>query len=397
MQFGFHKDQILSLIKGLEHQVRGIHVLVPPSLSDKWSSKGWRGQGPDWWRDLRTLDGFSLLTHGLGQQRLAQSVKIATYHGAPIGLLIKLTNDWEISIRWGTGNYSSNRYSDSPPEVEVENAEVAVILPNGEFGRTDWGDQVVAHVTYPQVVKAINWISLRSPDLSLIPEEDSDAFWQALWDCWEDENEQNKTKGPHSPRKEASMDADSKNEDLTIPLDDLTSTKLLGDRIHDTIDTLNRTREAMHRALEGDLTKGPDIDETVRLSRDLAEANDRLLQQLQVVNSWSHRMTDGEADRAALERKVKDLEQEIRDKEDLDREAIEEALEEKCSDLQVLDTWDKVEEVDTILSNKGIDDSELEDRLDTEDLREVLQEIRDKCEGAVNAAQAAKDLANENL
>jgi len=307
----------------------------------------------------------------------------------PLGYSIKLLNEWVLSVRWGAGNYCSNQDMVESCKSHSPDAEVAFYMPNGERGRIQESDTVLGGVSPVQLVKIIQWMKMR---LTCSYTSDAPA-WEKLWDLLNTEY----AKGPHSPRKEASMDADSKNEDLTIPLDDLTSTKLLGDRIHDTIDTLNRTREAMHRALEGDLTKGPDIDETVRLSRDLAEANDRLLQQLQVVNSWSHRMTDGEADRAALERKVKDLEQEIRDKEDLDREAIEEALEEKCSDLQVLDTWDKVEEVDTILSNKGIDDSELEDRLDTEDLREVLQEIRDKCEGAVNAAQAAKDLANENL
>jgi len=76
------------------------------------------------------------------------------------GFQIKFQNGCTISVQWGPGNYCDHyEYGSQRGKLQWESttAEVAILLPNGEFYRIQEHDDVMARQTPEEVAK---WIEV---------------------------------------------------------------------------------------------------------------------------------------------------------------------------------------------------------------------------------------------
>ena len=91
------------------------------------------------------------------------------YTFAKKGFQVTFANGWKVSVMFGAGNYCQNRfervnYLDTVRvwgEFHSDDAEVAVITPDGEFS-TDFpgcpeDDQVLGWITPETMLEVMNW------------------------------------------------------------------------------------------------------------------------------------------------------------------------------------------------------------------------------------------------
>ncbi len=91
------------------------------------------------------------------------------------GFQITFATGWTLSVQFGPGNYCDNFnmntrfYRELPGRVTSENAEIAILNPQGELVDLGHGDQVAGYINVMDVLKYIPMIQLLAPDETEIP------------------------------------------------------------------------------------------------------------------------------------------------------------------------------------------------------------------------------------
>ena len=99
------------------------------------------------------------------------------------GFSVVLLNDWEVSVQWGPGNYSDNRwnkaipYDKSEPEYgewQSKTAEIRALDAVGKPWEFPDGEEVLGYCTVEQVLEFISAVSE-------LPDRKPLEAWERKW------------------------------------------------------------------------------------------------------------------------------------------------------------------------------------------------------------------------
>ena len=102
------------------------------------------------------------------------------------GFSVVLLNDWEVSVQWGPGNYSDNRWNKAIPfdksepeygEWQSKTAELRAFDVNGTPLEFPDGQEVLGYCTVEQVLEFISAVSKLPAGLNRRPLE----AWERKW------------------------------------------------------------------------------------------------------------------------------------------------------------------------------------------------------------------------